>query len=145
VHGSQVGEVALDHGVAVADAAAERELWPGAGDLLPASFAPFAGEVAASLVEVQRIPAGVQAQEREAAGILLARGDLLVRDAGCDRADGALVAVGVPGMMQEQSGVAGVVLQDGRRLRCVERADRRDGERRILDFPDPRDPAQWEL
>ena len=56
-----------------------------------------------------------------------------MRDVGRERADRALVAVGVPGVVQEQAGRAGVVLQDRRGLRGVERVARRDRERRLLD------------
>ena len=101
-------------------------------DLLAAPLAPLPRQVAARLVEVQREPAGVQPQQREPARVLLARRDLLVRHVGRERADRALVAVGVAGVVEEHPGHGGVVAEDRRRLRRVERVAGRDRERRVL-------------
>ena len=130
--GCESGEIASDHDVAVGDAAAERELRPEPADLLAAALAPGAREPAARLVEVQREAAGVEPQQREPARVLLAGGDLLQRDARRDRADRAVVAVRVPGVVQEEPGRLRVLLQDRLHLRGIERVARRDRERRLL-------------
>src|SRR5690606_1649209 len=67
----ETGQVAGDDCVAVGVAVAQGELGPLAGQFLAAAFAPGAGFVAAGLVEVQGVAAGVDAKEGEAARVLL--------------------------------------------------------------------------
>ena len=75
---------------------------------------------AAGLVVVEGESAGVDPEQTEAAGIVLDGADLLQCDMRGLRQDGALVAVGVAGVVEEDAGCVGVGVEDGAGLAAAE-------------------------
>ncbi|GAB2827617.1 hypothetical protein GCM10022221_27350 [Actinocorallia aurea] len=110
-----------DHGVAVGETGAEGELGPEAGEFLAGALAPGAGLRGAGLVVGEGVAAGVDAQEGEAAGVLLGGGDLLVGDVRGQGEVRAAVAVRVARVVEEDAGGAGVVAEDRQGLDRFER------------------------
>lgn len=110
----------LHHDVAVRNGTPERKLGPRARDLLAAALAPLTRQPAPGLVEVQRKATAVEPQEREPSRVLLHCRDFLQRHPRRERTHRSFVAMGVPGVMQEQARTLCVVTKNGGRLTRVE-------------------------